>query len=918
MAEPPLRLSPEQKKVVDHRGGPLQVIACAGSGKTESLSRRVAALITEGTDPSSIVAFTFTERAASELKARIVRRVAESLGEQFLDRLGPMFVGTIHGYCFRLLQDHVPRFGNYDVLDEHRHAGLLSREYKRLGLSALGPRHWSPIREFTHNVDVIGNELIDTAALAGTPLGVCYAAYRSMLDRYHFITFGQIISHAVDALEDPSVFAHVHAPLRHLLVDEYQDVNPAQERLIELLARDPVELCVVGDDDQAIYQWRGSDLRNILEFANRRAGTTTVNLATNRRSRPGIVAKANSFAATIPHRLAKSMQHAREEAPHEIVPWSSATEEEETTTIAATIARLHSAGHRYADIAVLYRSVRTSAPPLIEALRERRIPFQCGGRTGLFLQSEIALFGETFAWLVDGDWKDERYGKPRKADLGQLVAGYQAAFGDVQFTVGIERYLEDWKRFTLRGNRTVSLVGDFYRLLAALGVDSVDSDTAEGAARLGSYARFAHVLGDFEAVTRRGRFVETDSGRAFKGGRDRGKHYLRGLANYLVHYARDAYEEFEGEEVASLDAVSILTVHQAKGLEWSIVFIPALVVGRFPARAAGRTQDWLLPQEVFPAHKRVRYEGGDSEERRLFYVALTRARDLVYLSCFERKKNRFQPSPYLLEVAGSIVRLEADLPLPVATLAGSEEPPPLEVSFSNLALFQDCGYRYRLREVFGFASEIALELGYGRAVHHVLRQLAEVARERGAVPEPEEVDAIIESEFYLPFANAPAFARMRAAAARVVRTYSTEYAEDLQRVFATERPFELHVADGLVIGRADVILDKEGGEVGDLAIVDYKTTNDGTHDERYRMQLAVYAAAGRGEGLIVRAAYLHELRGGTRSDVDVSEETTATAIRSASEAISSIRRGEFRARPDSQKCKVCDLAQICSHRAGPA
>jgi DNA helicase-2/ATP-dependent DNA helicase PcrA len=127
--------SPEQKKVIDHRGRHLQVVACAGAGKTEAISRRVSTLLEEGVEPAQIVAFTFTERAATSLKNRITRRVAEAKGQVFLDGLGPMFVGTIHAYCLRLLQDHVPEFGNFDVLDENRLAGLLSREHKRLELS---------------------------------------------------------------------------------------------------------------------------------------------------------------------------------------------------------------------------------------------------------------------------------------------------------------------------------------------------------------------------------------------------------------------------------------------------------------------------------------------------------------------------------------------------------------------------------------------------------------------------------------------------------------------------------------------------------------------------------------------------------------------------------------------------------------
>lgn len=154
-------------EVVAHRGGHLQVIACAGSGKTESVFRRVAALIDAGASPGSMVAFTFTERAALELKDRNIKRVAKVKGEDFKGRLAQVFVGTMHSYCFKLLQDHVPKYGNYDELDPSRHAAILSREYKRLKIDSLGDdRKWAPIGAFSQTVDVIGNELIQPAALA--------------------------------------------------------------------------------------------------------------------------------------------------------------------------------------------------------------------------------------------------------------------------------------------------------------------------------------------------------------------------------------------------------------------------------------------------------------------------------------------------------------------------------------------------------------------------------------------------------------------------------------------------------------------------------------------------------------------------------------------------------------------------------
>ena len=199
-----------------------------------------------------------------------------------------------------------------------------------------------------------------------------------------FLTFNQIISRAVEALGDPKIYQRVHGPLRHLIVDEYQDINPAQERLIELLAQDPVELCVVGDDDQAIYQWRGSDVNNILSFTTKHAKAKTIRLETNRRSRPEIVEAANRFAQSISGRLKKKMQPTRSSASTQVVPWRSEYADKEAEIIAETIEKLNGIGHRYQDIAILYRSVRTSAPALVSALEDRGIPFNCGGRNRAF------------------------------------------------------------------------------------------------------------------------------------------------------------------------------------------------------------------------------------------------------------------------------------------------------------------------------------------------------------------------------------------------------------------------------------------------------------------------------------------------------------------------------------------------------
>lgn len=911
-----IQLSPPQKEVVDHRAGHMQVVACAGSGKTEAVSRRVAALIGEGVEPASMVAFTFTEKAAAELKDRIINRVAEVKGDDFKGRLAQMFVGTIHSYCFKLLQDHVPQYGNYDVLEPHRHAGLLSRESKKLCLDALGQAgHWAPIQSFAETVDVIGNELVQAVDLAGTPLGLAYTRYLETLDRYHYLTFGLIIQKAVEALKDPAIFKKVHGPLKHLIVDEYQDINPAQEALIRRLGSDPVHVCVVGDDDQSIYQWRGSQTSNILTFV-KRYGAHAVTLAANRRSKAEIVDHAAKFAALIPGRLSKKMEPVRESDHLSVVPWSAETPADEAETVATAIEALKAKGFRYRDIAILYRSVRTSAPPMIAALRNKGIPITCGGRTGLFMLPEIDVLGRTYVWLVDYDWRPTGYGQQAATvNIDDLVRDFLAAFGNPRPAKEIKKYLTDWKTVAGDERSPVNLVGDFYKLLNFLKVHQLDPDVPDHSARMGALARFSNILADFENVTRRGRWVTKDDGtREFTGGTNRGIHFYQRLANFMQHYARDAYEDFDGEVTPDVDAVDISTVHQAKGLEWPVVFMPALVDSRFPSRNAGKARQWLLPEKVFPATSRARYEGGEDEERRLFYVAMTRARDALYVSHFRRQTNRAKPSRFLVDIFGSKIPELSQLPLPKPPeVIKPDEPDKVSVSFSELTDFDECGFRYRLSSSLGFETQLVSELGYGRAIHHVLRFIAEMARTTGKVPTVAEVQKVLDSEFYLPFANKNNFENMRAMADRMIGKYLTQYKDDLQRIWATERPFEMHLAAGTLSGRADVILEHHNGKPDSLAIVDYKTAKGNEQDDVFALQLAVYAAAGRGEGLNVDAALLHHLDAGLRSPVDITVSATGKAVKRVEKIMDDLRTATYVAKPEKRKCKACEYQRLCRH-----
>jgi DNA helicase-2/ATP-dependent DNA helicase PcrA len=218
-----------------------------------------------------------------------------------------------------------------------------------------------------------------------------------------------------------------------------------------------------------------------------------------------------------------------------------------------------------------------------------------------------------------------------------------------------------------------------------------------------------------------------------------------------------------------------------------------------------------------------------------------------------------------------------------------------------------------LSSSLGFQPQLATELGYGKAIHHVLRRLADTTRASGTLPSLTDVDQIFGEAFYLPFANKPAFDQLLGRARALVDRYLGEYRDDLLRVWETERAFALHLDKGVVNGRADVILDREGGVDGALALVDYKTATEQTTDDVFAFQLAIYAAAGRGEGIDVTNAYLHELTPGTRREVPVDAPATTSARARASALVDGVLAGAFPPRPDGARCKRCDVKAICRH-----
>lgn len=912
-----IHYSTAQKAIIAHRGAHLQVVACAGSGKTETVAQRVAALLAEGTAPEAIVAFTFTRAAADELRSRILRRAAERQPWLVLERLTPMFVGTIHAWCLRLLQERAPRYATFDLYDAHRVIGLLLREYETLGLDELGARvRVQAVRSFLRTVDVVENEDLDPDALPEGPFRTILGRYLELLDRYHVLTHAQCVARALRELGRDEVLAAVHAHLRHLVVDEFQDINPSQARLIRRLGSGPVALCVVGDDDQAIYQWRGASVAYLQTFQSE-TGATRETLGVNRRAVAPLVALAARFAETIGGRLTKDITASRGDAPHAVHLSGARDPQHEASRVARAVRALVDRGASPSDVAVLLRSTKNDAAPFLAALSAEGVPWRCTGREGLFLQPEAEVLGDLVAWLCGRDtFYRARERREVSIALDELRERLALTFALTPADAARLRAELLTLRTQLPQERAADLVGHLYRVLALLGVTAWEGERAVG--RLGVLARFSQILADFEAVTRRAWARVSDGIVTLGEGRAGGPSFLRALADYLSFYAQSAYEDFAGDLDAATPAVTVSTVHGAKGLQWPVVFVPCLNRDVFPSKMTGRKGTWLVPREGFPA---ARYEGSDDDERRLFYVAITRARDHLYLSLHQRDEDdRPANASPLLEglLPGPIRVTDGDLPLPEVAPRAPEAPDERPVlSYSALAAYIACPQRYRLASRLGFASPTVRESGYGRAVHHLLRRLAEVLRAQGSDPTSEGLDALIAEEFYLPFADQLTWDALERRARRVVKTCLADWRDDLARHWAVERPLALHLESADINGRADVILDREDGVAGELAIVDYKTRPVDDDDEAAE-QLRAYAAAARREGLTVRAAYLHDLtaaKGAARRVVDVGSEAVETTLRTLSGAAAGLGEARFDARP-GPACRRCDFRPICPYAEG--
>lgn len=906
----------DQLKAINHIHGNLQIIACAGSGKTETISVRIAKIILSGVPKEQILAFTFTEKAANEMKLRIRSQLEEKMPHD--PELGGMYIGTIHSFCFQYLKEIKPEFRNYDIIDENKQLLFLTRHRGDIGLRQLQQRReppFQPLLRFVKTLDVIKqNQISDRDIKQQHPAFYdCYKKYHALMDENKFIDFSTIVEKLVDILENElGERKKVREKIRYVVVDEYQDINPIQEKLISLIAGDNGNLCVVGDDDQSIFEFQGAAIQNILTFSKRYKNVKEVRLVKNFRSTDSIIEAARELIKyNKDNRLRKQMEHGktyRKGEAGDIYQLEFKKRREEVQFIAENIKRLR--GYKYlesvdeetdrktyrgidwCDFAILVRA-NVTARDFIDTFEREGIPFTARGTAGLFERNYIRFLQKVFNYFSDDEiWSPQGRISCSITDLRRY---YLQTTSDGVRWKRIRSTLTKLKK-EIDQNKRFYPQEVYHKVLQAMGVE----EDLFNQGQLYDFGRFSQLILDFETVNE---WVN--------------KSRLKSFVDFLNGYASSKIDIGGLDDPTKLNTVTIQSLHKAKGLEYPVVFIPDIAKGRFPSKKRYQGPDIYLNNIDLS-----RFTSGDFGERRLFYVGVTRSQKFLFLTMARDIGQRvnYNPSDFFDEYTHDTI-VRQNLPDPTKRPHMRATPKTIldiyPTTFSDLQYYLKCPYDYLLRKLMGFSPTINPDFGYGLQIHNLLNRI----HSEGQDLEPDEkaIDELTEKEFFLRYTRGVMFDNMKNKANSILKNYAKTYKMDFTLRLETEKPFEFVLDEALISGQIDLItkIDPVTQETTDVNLIDFKTEKKEGRRERAalnRLQLRLYAlAAGKALGLNPIKSNIHYLSDNLRFEVDISEDKLSQSRQKIDKAVQGIKSRKFTKALGSH-CEKCDFRRICSKK----
>jgi len=956
-------LNKEQLAAVTYGQGPLLIIAGAGTGKTTVISRRIAWLLSSGlAKTNEILALTFTDKAALEMLSRVDLLVPYGYTD--------IWISTFHAFGDRLLRENALVAGldpDFKILTRPDAAVFFREHLFEFDLNYYRPL--SDPRRFIESLisvfcrardeDISAQEYLNYAqelslkakenpqeraqaeeALREMEIASAYARYLELLAKYGGVDFANQFYLALKLLrEHPLVLRRYEEQFKYILVDEFQDTNFAQFQMVKLLAEKRKNVTVVADDDQCIYRWRGAAYSNVLNFMDTFKDSEKISLIRNYRSGQAILDCAYKLIqnnnperfevkAGIDKKLVASSAEGRSPVYRQFRNNSG-----ESDWVAQTIKdKVRDGNFVYKDFAILVRS-NSDAQPYLQALNMQGIPWQFSGNQGLYLRQEVKLCisflrvvadcadslslyylvsSEVYGFPLEDLSACMHYSKRRNTPL-YLVFKNLESIPDLAQVSGLARQklstiLADLEKF-LKFSRQETTGRLLYSFLTETGYlkKLTQNINLENEAKIQNIAKFFSIVRDFELVAKEDRVIN--------------------YVNYLDLLIEAGDDPETAEQDLDSDMVNVLTIHKAKGLEFRVVFLVTLVDGRFPVTR--RRQPLELPDKLI---KEILPEGDFhlQEERRLFYVGMTRAKEELYFtSAVDYGGLRLRRvSQFVIEALGEKVKgeqrkktsaletIQRFAPGKDAVKKRSAEISEggiLNLSFYKIDDYLSCPLKYQYVHTLRVPIMEHHTIIYGRAMHDAVTKYFQSKMAKKEWQLADLLNAFKESFDPQGFlSQRHQEARFKIGQEALVRFYAKEQERNSSPLYI-EKSFSFIFENNKIAGRFDRIdLEKDEAVIMDFKTSELNKQSDADKRAKESLQLAIYALAYKQIfGKLPVRVELYFLESGLIGSAHKQERDLDKVKDKIREAASGIRKRIFNATPQYMSCTYCAYNQIC-------
>lgn len=836
----------KQYEAVTSKADNLLVIAGAGSGKTKVVTGRINYLIKNKiVRPGEILTITYTEKAAEEMQIRTSNILDK---EELFEGKSEMIIGTIHSSAIQLLDKYTEKYRGFTVLSPIQQVHFIQKNWNVIGIDKIKKintenckninlRKYIDTKIFLDIINIVSENKVN---IEKVPVEIRDAIkkYKELLWENKYFDFTTIQSCLLSEIKNNNDFRkNIKNNIKYIIIDEYQDINHIQDQIITEFSNLAVKLTAVGDADQCIYSFRGSNIEYILNFEKKYDNSEIVELNKNFRSTNAIVELANTVIEN--NNLRRKRDSYAENKTYEfgdivykffndeIEDNSDINRENESKFICDRIEELINLGVNIDNIAILLR-VNSMANSIIGEMDKRGIKYQVDIVNKLLEAKEIQFIKDMFAFVANKLTLDEL-----------LISGLNSGLGINEKNIknavdGLMKWIpEEWskKKTAYQEYLLQEIYQEFLKNLKIY-----DRDTEESECRFYNLGKMSELIQDYEVI-----YFNTPPNIKI----NQFNEFLRNGAN---SYYPEGYLNNKNES-----AVKIMSIHKSKGLEFTAVFMPGLTNNIFPIKKKSGVTVWhFLPKESILNSGDLIGENKEEDERRVFYVGATRSKKFLFLTGGQYNKIAKKRSIFIdeaLQARGYIFEFDNkdnkiinrnkfnDVVRDISDLV---------ITFTDLSNYIICPYKYKLLKCYGFKQPISFRMGYGDSMHNITRRINNLGKEGNLSSiNNNQIEDIVNNNFHLNYIGHLKDTEndMREKALKATKKYICDNKKDFQYIQSVEKNIEILIKEcnATILGRIDVVLKKDLQGKESVHIVDYKTGDKKLNNEEYEVQTLIYS-----------------------------------------------------------------------------